>query len=114
MRVASITRRAITLQCLAFLFMETLERASVGKSLLVVTEPVVVVGLALQVVVALVATMLLVVLTRALHSSKVAAAPLSRPSTPAEPLPQDRRMVAARGLVYGGALLRAPPETSPT
>lgn len=110
-RFMSTARRVAGLQCVAFLTMETLERVSVGESLLVVTEPVVLVGLALQVAIALAATGLLVVLTRTLVTPSAATVLLPRPPTPALTLSHRCRLRAAPGLVYGGALLRAPPAT---
>jgi len=109
-----VAARAVASQVVAFLIMETIERASVGGSVLVVKEPVVLAGLALQVVIALAIAGLLLVLTRALDSptgSSFLVVPVRGGSQPPaarteSPVPLELR--------YGGALLRAPPVTSST
>ena len=113
-RFGDVALRAIALQLLAFLIMETVERATVGGSLVVIKEPVVLVGLVVQMVIALAIAALLLVLTRVLDSasgSSILAAPtVGRPThlgtlSKSPDLPEFR---------YGGALLRAPPATSIT
>jgi hypothetical protein len=113
-RFGAVAGRSVVLQIAAFLAMETIERATVGGSLAVVKEPVVLVGLALQMLIALAIAGLLLVLTRALDTPTgssilpLPAVSCSRPPsapTDSPTLPQ---------VLYGGALLRAPPVASNT
>jgi hypothetical protein len=111
-RFGGIAARAVVFQVVAFLVMETIERASVGGSLAVLEEPVVLIGLAIQLLAALALAGLLVVLTRALDSStRSSAAPL-HPPVPRSSFESDSDFAAPQGFQYGGALLRAPPVTS--
>lgn len=113
-RFSFVAARAVALQLVAFLAMETIERATVGGSLAVIQEPVVLVGLVVQMLIALAIAGLLIVLTRSLDSpmgSGVLTLPevgRSRPVTThvEAPTPLELR--------FGGALLRAPPATSHT
>jgi hypothetical protein len=111
-RFGVVAARAGVLQLVAFLAMETIERASVGGSLAVIKEPVVLVGLAVQMLIALAIAGLLLVLTRSLDSPT---------SSSVLPLPDLGRSLHVTTLTttptcielrYGGALLRAPPATS--
>lgn len=111
-RFMAIARRAVTLQAGAFLAMETIERASVGGPLLVVQEPVVLVGLAVQVVIAIALTLLLVVLTRCLGNPAGSSDLLAAPPVHAGSLIARTASRNPSELRYGGALLRAPPVTS--
>jgi hypothetical protein len=113
-RFGNVASRAVALQLLAFLLMETIERATVGGSLVVVKEPVVLVGLVVQMLIALAIAGLLLVLTRALDSatgSSILVVPTADRSTPLTVLTQSPDLLEFR---YGGALLRAPPATSIT
>jgi hypothetical protein len=111
-RFGGIAGRAVILQVVAFLIMETVERASVGGSLSVLQEPVVLIGLVVQVLVALALAGLLVVLTRALDTSTGSSVPLHRPSVPKSFVETVNERSLLRGFEYGGALLRAPPVTA--
>ena len=111
-RFSVVATRAVALQLLAFLAMETIERASVGGSLAVIKEPVVLVGLVVQMLIALVIAGLLLVLTRALDSStgsSVLPLPAGRRSQPPKTHTETPALLELR---YGGALLRAPPAAS--
>ena len=113
-RFGDVALRAVALQLLAFLIMETVERATVGGSLVVIREPVVLVGLVVQMVIALAIAALLLVLTRVLDSasgSSILAAPTSGRPTLLTTLSKSPDHLEFR---YGGALLRAPPATSIT
>ncbi|CAN5759102.1 hypothetical protein BH20ACT23_BH20ACT23_17850 [soil metagenome] len=111
-RFGAVAGRAVALQLVAFLSMETIERATVGGSLVVVKEPVVLVGLALQMLIALALAGLLLVLTRALDSlngSNVLPLPAVDGSQPPAARTESPTVPQLR---YGGALLRAPPAAS--
>ena len=113
-RFGGVAGRTVALQLVAFLVMETIERATVGESLAVIEEPVVLVGLAVQTVIALAIAGLLLVLTHALKhptGSSVLPLPAIRRS---QPLTTSTEPPTPLELRYGGALLRAPPETSNT
>jgi hypothetical protein len=110
-RFGGIAVRAVTVQVVAFLVMETIERASVGGSLSVLQEPVVLIGLAVQVLVALALAGLLVVLTRALDTSTCSSSVLSHPPRFKSLFEVDDEREARQSFRYGGALLRAPPAT---
>jgi len=106
--------RAVVLQLLAFLLMETIERATVDGSLVVIKEPVVLVGLVVQTLIALAIAGLLLVLTRALDSatgSSILVTPTAGRATPLTSRTESPDLLEFR---YGGALLRAPPATSIT
>jgi hypothetical protein len=110
-RFGDVALRAVALQLLAFLIMETIERATVGGSLVVIKEPVVLVGLVVQMVIALAIAGLLLVFTRALDSasgSSILATPVTGCSTGLTTLSKSPDLLEFR---YGGALLRAPPVT---
>ncbi|MGH2750928.1 MAG: hypothetical protein ACRDK3_08670 [Actinomycetota bacterium] len=111
-RFMAVARRAVTLQAGAFLAMETVERASVGGPLLVVREPVVLVGLAVQVAIAFAIALLLVVLTRCLGTPAGSSALVAPPPVGAASLIARTPSRTSSELRYGGALLRAPPATS--
>jgi len=113
-RFRIVAGRAVAWQLVAFLLMETVERATMGGSLFVLNEPVVRVGLAVQALIALAIAGMLLVLTRALESptgSSILVTPARRAS---RPLTARSESPAPLGLRYGGALLRAPPVTSST
>jgi hypothetical protein len=113
-RFGNVAARAVVLQVLAFLLMETIERATVGGPLVVVREPVVLVGLVVQMLIALAIAGLLLVLTRALDSatgSSILVTPTASRSTPFTARTESPDLLELR---YGGALLRAPPATSIT
>ena len=113
-RFSVVAARAVALQLVAFFAMETIERATVGGSLAVIKEPVVLVGLVVQMLIALVIAGLLLVLTRALDSStgsSVLPLPAGRRSQPPKTHTETPALLELR---YGGALLRAPPATSNT
>jgi len=111
-RFGAVAARAAALQLVAFLVMETIERATVGGSLAVIREPVVLVGLAVQMLIALAIAGLLLVLTRSLDS------PTSSSVLPLPDVGRSQRVTtntdtpSSIELRYGGALLRAPPATS--
>jgi hypothetical protein len=106
-RFGGIAIRAVIVQVVAFLIMETVERASVGGSLSVLQEPVVLIGIVVQVLVALALAGLLVVLTRVLGVARRSNA-VPRPRVSHAFLRTDQQTSTA-GFEYGGALLRAPP-----
>ncbi len=111
-RFGSVAGRAVALQLVAFLSMETIERAAVGGSLAVIKEPVVLVGLMVQMLIALAIAGLLLVLTRLLDSptsSSVLPLPAVRRSQPLATRAGSPTLLELR---YGGALLRAPPAAS--
>jgi len=113
-RFGDVAVRAVALQLLAFLLMETIERATVGGSLVVIKEPVVLVGLVVQMLIALAIAGLLLVLSRVLDSasgSSILVAPTTDRSTLLTALSKSPHLLEFR---YGGALLRAPPATSTT
>jgi hypothetical protein len=113
-RFGDVAGRAVAVQLVAFIVMETIERATVGESLAVLEEPVVLVGLAVQTFIALAIAVLLLVLTRALETatgSRVLPLPPAIRSQPATPHTEPPTPLELR---YGGALLRAPPVTSIT
>ena len=110
-RFGDVAVRAVALQLLAFLLMETIERATVGGSLVVIKEPVVLVGSVVQMLIALAIAGLLLVLTRVLDSttgSSALATPTAGRSTLLTSLSKSPDGLEFR---YGGALLRAPPVT---
>jgi hypothetical protein len=108
-RFGGIAARAVILQVVAFLVMETVERASIGGPLSVLQEPVVLIGLAVQVLVALALAGLLLVLTRVLDASTHSNALLPRPRVLKSFVETVRESSRLKGFEYGGALLRAPP-----
>jgi hypothetical protein len=113
-RFGDVAVRAVALQLLAFLLMETIERSTVGGSLVVIKELVVLVGLVVQMLIALAIAALLLVLTRVLDSasgSSVLVAPSTDRSTLLTAPSKSPHLLEFR---YGGALLRAPPATSIT
>lgn len=113
-RFGDVAVRAVALQLTAFLLMETIERATVGGSLVVIKEPVVLVGLVVQMLIALAIAGLLLVLSRVLDSasgSSILVAPTTDRSIPLRGLSKSPHPFEFR---YGGALLRAPPATSIT
>lgn len=110
-RFGDVALRAVALQLLAFLLMETIERATVGGSLVVIKEPVVLVGLVVQVLIALAIAGVLLVLTRVLDAatgSSALATPTAGRSFLLTSLSKSPDLLEFR---YGGALLRAPPVT---
>jgi hypothetical protein len=111
-RFGDVALRAVALQLVAFLIMETIERATVGGSLVVIKEPVVLVGLVVQLMVALAIAGLLLVFTRVLNSatgSSILFAPATGRPALLTTLSRSPDLLELR---YGGALLRAPPVTS--
>jgi len=113
-RFGDVAGRAIVLQLVAFLVMETIERASVGESLAVFQEPVVLVGLAVQTLIALVIAGLLLVLTRALKHPTCSSILVAPTTGRSDPLTARSESPDGLEFRYGGALLRAPPVTSIT
>ena len=113
-RFGIVAGRAVALQLVAFIAMETIERATVGESLVVIKEPVVLVGLAVQMLVALAIAGLLVVLTRALDSPTGSSILVAPARGGPQRLTARAETAASLELRYGGALLRAPPLTSLT
>jgi hypothetical protein len=111
-RFGGIAGRAVILQVAAFLIMETVERASVGGSISVLQEPVVLIGIAVQVLVALALAGLLLVLTRVLDNASGSSVPLPRPEVPKSFVEKGNELSHLQGFEYGGALLRAPPVTA--
>lgn len=110
-RFGDVALRAVALQLLAFLLMETIERATVGGSLVVIKEPVVLVGLVVQVLIALAIAGVLLVLTRVLDAatgSSALATPAAGRSFLLTSFSKSPDLLEFR---YGGALLRAPPVT---
>lgn len=113
-RFSIVAGRSVVLQLVAFLAMETIERATVGGSLIVIKEPVVVVGLGVQMLIALAIAGLLLVLGRALDPPTgssflpLPAAGRSKAATAPKEAPRPLE------LRFGGALLRAPPVMSRT
>jgi len=106
---ASTAARLAGLQVAGFLILESVERASVHESVAhVVTEPAVLIGIALQVLVALVGAALLLVFTKALAvilarrgQGHTRSAPVERPV---------REFSGPRfAVATGGATLRGPP-----
>lgn len=113
-RFSFVAARAVALQLVAFLAMETIERATVGGSLAVIQEPVVLVGLAVQMMIALAIAGLLLVLTRSLDSPMESGV-LPLPEVGRSQLvTTNTQTPSSIELRYGGALLRAPPATSHT
>jgi len=110
-RFGTIAGRAVALQLMAFLAMETIERATVGGSLAVIKEPVVLVGLGVQMLIALAIAGLLLVLTRALDSPNGSRVLPTPPVHRSQPLSTRTDSPTLLELRYGGALLRAPPAT---
>lgn len=113
-RFGGMAARAVALQVVAFLAMETIERASVGGSLAVLQEPVVLIGLAVQMLVALALAGLLVVLNRALESPAGSSVLRIPALVSAFSLENANDSLCPRAFQYGGALLRAPPAASNT
>jgi len=113
-RYGVVACRAVALQLVGFLAMETIERATVGGSLAVITEPVVLVGLGVQMLIALAIAGLLLVLTRALNSTNGSSVLPSPQIDRSQPLSTRTDPPTLLELRYGGALLRAPPVTSNT
>lgn len=111
-RYRVVAGRAVALQLVGFLAMETIERATVGGSLAVIKEPVVLVGLGVQMLIALAVAGLLLVLTRAMDSANGSSVLPSPPIHRSQPLATRTDSPTLLELRYGGALLRAPPLTS--
>jgi len=102
--------RLVALQGTAFVLLEVLERAVAGAPVVsIVHEPAFQLGVLTQVLVASAAALLLLVFGRVVDAVIRRARGITAATAAEEPQPHSPQIAFKSVLVYGGALLRAPP-----